>query len=217
MLSNRAKRSQFVTCRAVLPRLRGTFETKPICQRGGAWCAPYERGTNRAKRSQFRAVPGGTGPAGRGPSARNKPNLHPWQRIGGASPTRSVGSTAPNKLNSARRGLHRGRNVQNEPNFRQAGIPHHSSIPLFQHSSVPVPSLSCEANPISRLRISDCGLRIVDWGQTSGGAADCAKRTQFPASREPQHSIIPVFHPSLRHGHGAWTVLIMTALFDGCS
>jgi hypothetical protein len=87
--------------------------------------------------------------------------------------------------------------VQNEPNFGElvgTWNTQHSSIPLFQHSSVPVPSLSCEANPISR-------LRIVDWGRTSGGAADCAKRTQFPAGRDTpafHHSGIPSF-PS------AWT------------
>ncbi len=43
------------------------------------------------------------------------------------------------------------------------------------------------------LPIADCGFRIADWGRTSAGAADCTKRTQFPAGDVPRDSIIPVF------------------------
>ena len=58
-------------------------------------------------------------PAGAKQIARNESNLHPWERIGGASATLQVDSFAPNKPNSARPGLQRGRNVQNEPNSRR--------------------------------------------------------------------------------------------------
>jgi hypothetical protein len=41
------------------------------------------------------------------------------------------------------------------------------------------PSVPNKAN----LSITDCGFRIADWRHTSGGAANCAKRTQFGAAR----------------------------------
>jgi hypothetical protein len=42
------------------------------------------------------------GRASVGPNVRNEPNLHPWAIVSGASPTLQVGSSAPNKPNSAK-------------------------------------------------------------------------------------------------------------------
>jgi hypothetical protein len=95
-----------------------------------------------------------------------------------------------------------GRNLQNEPNFRRrrrkSGSDAQSSIRsrtgstksgrcTKQSQSARRPAMgagrqgcpcrhrrvrACETKPISR-------LGTADWGQTSAGAADCAKRTQF--------------------------------------
>jgi hypothetical protein len=65
--------------------------------------------------------------------------------------------------------------MQNEPNFRQGGIPHHSTIPLFHHSN-PMPIVRNEPNVADRP-----GPR----------SAKCAKRTQFAGGRDT-----PLFHHS---------------------
>jgi hypothetical protein len=40
--------------------------------------------------------------------------------------------------------------MRNKPNLPAVGIPHHSSVPSFQHSSVPTRCRLCETNPIAR-------------------------------------------------------------------
>ena len=63
-------------------------------------------------------VGGGPRGVGPGPNVQNEPNLHLWGRIGGATPpTVQADSIASNKPNSVQPGLHRRRNVRNEPNL----------------------------------------------------------------------------------------------------
>ncbi len=102
----------------------------------------------------------------------------------------------PPGLRPAASGLH-GPIVQNEPNFRRAAVSHHSSIPLFQHSS-PMPVVRNKAN--FRMRQNEvnycCGKWLRElwgtwrscktkpishragWDGASGNRANDAKRSQ---------------------------------------
>ncbi len=97
------------------------------------------------------------------------PNLHPWARIGGASPTLQVDSIAPNEPNSARPGLHRakcakrsqfgrvrpgpgGRLCKTNPISESWPAGEIPIIPLFHRSSIPIRCLSCETKPMTPKR-----------------------------------------------------------------
>jgi hypothetical protein len=90
--------------------------------------------------------------------------------------------------------------VQNEANFRR---PRYPTIPIFHCSSIPGRCRLCETNPISRLRIADCGLgtnlRRDAWPaahRLRPAQANRAKRTQFLAAEVSHHSNIPLFQHS---------------------
>ncbi len=118
----------------------------------------------------------------RGPGGRRVQNEPNWP-----------GPIAQNEPNLAWRRGRRRRNVQNEPNFA-----------LWDEGQMR------KTNPISRLRISDCGLcktnpisavAAVESPQYSTipavqSDANCAKRTQFPPTKMSNHSTIPLFHSS---------------------
>jgi hypothetical protein len=85
-----------------------------------------------------------------------------------------------------------GHSYQTKPTSPAGGRPKgpgYPTDPLFYHSTIPIRCRSCQTKPMSRLRISDCGLRTdllregpapcLPRGRTGHRRTKCAKQTQL--------------------------------------
>jgi len=123
-----------------------------LCETNPISLGPQEGqslGAESAKRTQFPTRPGGTGPQERGTRGKRAKRT---QFAGGRDTPPFHYSTIPTRCRSCKTNpmwligrSARGRNVQNEPNFRRAGYP---TTPVCYYSIIPIQCRWCETNPI---------------------------------------------------------------------